>query len=134
MNNGDIADFSNCKIIITCNIQSTKAMGFNLSDNSDPLPIIEKQVLDLVTEKIIFDQLNKKDLRRILFNRLRKIQVNLKINDINLKFDFKFIKEFVDKNCFEVNAIENLNNAIELKIISQISNGVATQKTKIELS
>jgi ATP-dependent Clp protease ATP-binding subunit ClpA len=134
MNNGDIADFSNCKIIITCNIQSTKAMGFNLSDNSDPLPIIEKQVLDLVTEKIIFDQLNKKDLRRILFNRLRKIQVNLKINDINLKFDFKFIKEFVDKNCFEVNAIEDLNNTIELKIISQISNGVATQKTKIELS
>jgi ATP-dependent Clp protease ATP-binding subunit ClpA len=72
-------------------------MGFNSLDNSDPLPIIEKQVLDLVTEKIIFDQLNKKDLRRILFNRLKKIQLNLKMNDINLKFDFKFIKEFVNK-------------------------------------
>jgi ATP-dependent Clp protease ATP-binding subunit ClpC len=135
MNNGDIADFSNCKFIITCNIKSTQpTMGFNSADNSDPLPIIEKQVLDLVTEKIIFDTLNKKDLRRILFNRLKKIQLNLKMNDINLKFDFKFIKEFVDKNCCANNPIEDLNKVIESKIISQISDGIAAQKTKIVLS
>jgi ATP-dependent Clp protease ATP-binding subunit ClpC len=135
MNNGDIADFSNCKIIITCNVQSTKpTMGFNSLDNTDPLPIIEKQVLDLVTEKIIFDKLNKKDLRRILFNRLKKIQLSLKMNDLNLEFNFKFIKNFVDNNCCKDNPIEELNKAVELKVITMISDSILAQKLTVTLS
>jgi hypothetical protein len=55
------------------------------------------------------------------------------MNDINLKFDFKFIKEFVNKNCCNENPIEDLNKMIESKIISQISDGIAAQKAAITL-
>jgi ATP-dependent Clp protease ATP-binding subunit ClpA len=109
-------------------------MGFNSLDNTDPLPIIEKQVLDLVTEKIIFDKLNKKDLRRILFNRLKKIQLSLKMNDLNLEFNFKFIKNFVDNNCCKDNPIEELNKAVELKVITMISDSILAQKLTVTLS
>jgi ATP-dependent Clp protease ATP-binding subunit ClpA len=75
-------------------------------------------------EKIEFSLLKQKDLRRILFNRLKKIQNNLIIKDIKLNFNFNFIKSFVDKNCSEDNSIENLNLAIESKLIPDISNEI----------
>jgi ATP-dependent Clp protease ATP-binding subunit ClpC len=125
MNNGDIADFSNCKIFLTCSGKANaKSMGFNIDKNQSNEPTIEKQILDLITEKIEFSLLKQKDLRRILFNRLKKIQNNLIIKDIKLNFNFNFIKSFVDKNCSEDNSIENLNLAVESKLIPDISNEI----------
>ena len=135
MNNGDIADFSNCKIFLTCGGKANvKTMGFNIDKNQFNEPTIEKEILDLITEKVQFSSLKKKDLRRILFNRLKKIQSNLTIKDIKLNFNFKFIKEFIDKNYSEDNCIEKLNSAIESKLIPDISSKIINGNTILILN
>jgi ATP-dependent Clp protease ATP-binding subunit ClpC len=135
MNNGDIADFSNCKIFLTCGGKANvKTMGFNIDKNQFNEPTIEKEILDLITEKVQFSSLKKKDLRRILFNRLKKIQSNLTIKDIKLNFNFKFIKEFIDKNYSEDNCIEKLNSAIESKLIPDISSKIINGNTTLILN
>ena len=97
MSNGDIADFSNAKIFVTSGVENTKAMGFNSKEES-PTSSIFKELLSLVDCNIVLQQVRKKDIFRILYNRLQKTNEDLSLNNIKILFTTSFLKQFA-KSC-----------------------------------
>lgn len=134
MNNGDIADFSNCKIFITCSSFKTTELGFGAMSNNNPIPNINPNITKLIKEKIVFTALNSRGLRRVFYYKLKEIQGSLALQDIKLTFSFKFIKKFIQDNCSNENSVIELNDVIKSKLIPQISSQILTQNHEIKLS
>ena len=93
MSNGDIADFSNVKIFVTSGVDNTPSMGFN-SDKESPTSSIFKELLSLVDCNVLLEKVKKKDIFRILYNKLQKINEDLSLNNIKVTFTLGFLKKF----------------------------------------
>lgn len=132
MQNGDIADFSNCKIFVTSGVKSGASMGF-IKDEVLADSNIDPTLLKLISNKFSLNQLTKRDLRRILFNKLKDIRSAALIQDCEFSFDFSFLKRFVDENFKEDNSIKSLNEAIENNLIPDLSKRILKGEKKIEL-
>ena len=134
MNNGEIADFSNCKIFLTSALASGQpSVGFQVGTVSKENLKVDKNILPLIDDCFFLNKLTKKDLRRLLWTKLKRIKKNLKSNDIDLIFDFKFISDTVskiDKKKFRISA---LNNKIAKEITPFISKKILSGKLKINL-
>ena len=134
MNNGDIADFSNCKIFLTCALSSSQSsMGFQASKQSRENLMIHPDILSEVDDYFILKQLSDKDLRRLLWMKLKRLKNKLEDNDINLKVDFKYIKDTVDQVKKEKNKTEALNKKILSEINPYISSAILKGKKNIKL-
>lgn len=123
MSNGDIADFSNCKIFLFCDSENKKnSLGFNTGGESkeETQPSLDVELLKLIKNRIKLVHPRKRALRRILFNRLNHIKKISIIQGFEFNFDFKFLKTFVDDNYDQENPIKKLIEAIEEKITSKI--------------
>lgn len=132
MSNGDLADFSHCKFVITCDSSKKTSMGFN-SGKEGETPNLKQDILNLVEKSLFLSNPSQVDLRRIVFNKLKQIKSNLFLQNIDLEFDFKFIKKFVDENKCDDNCVESLSLAIEDKIVNIISERVGKGDSKISL-
>ena len=134
MNNGEIADFSNCKIFLTSALASGQpSMGFQVEEVSKANLRVDKNILPLIDDCFFLNKLTKKDLRRLLWTKLKRIKKNLKSNDIDLIFDFKFISDTVSKIDKEKLRISALNNKIAKEITPFISKKILSGKSKIRL-
>ena len=134
MNNGEIADFSNCKIFLTSALASGQpSMGFQVGEVSKENLRVDKNILPLIDDCFFLNKLTKKDLRRLLWTKLKRIKKNLKSNDIDLIFDFKFISDTVSKINKEKFRINALNNKIAKEITPFISKKILSGKSKIRL-
>lgn len=132
MSNGDVADFSNCKFIFTCGADESSSMGFNsLKENLGPK--LNKKLLALMEKSFFLSSPLPKDLRRIVYNRLNKIKIGLSFHDVNFNFNFKFIKNLVEKNKCEENCVEMVNDAIEKDIVDEISAKILKGDKEISL-
>ena len=120
MSNGDMADFSNCKFIFTCGTNQSSSMGFNAEKQSGT-PKLNKKLESLLEASFYLSNPSKRDLRRIVCNKLRNLKNNLKFQNIDLLFDFKFINNFVKRNQCEENCVEAINKAVEKDIIGEVS-------------
>jgi ATP-dependent Clp protease ATP-binding subunit ClpA len=132
MTNGDIADFSNCKFIFTCGSTKSSSMGFK-TEEEVPSPNLNGDFLSLIEKTMLLSSPSKLDLRRIVFNRLKEIKANLFFQNINLDFDFKFIKELVDKNSCDGDCVGVINSAIEESVVDVISSKILKGETSISL-
>ena len=132
MNSGEIADFSNCKFFLTGDTLEEKSMGFSGSKEV-PRPKISPDLSKYFTSNIFFSQLTKRDLRRVLWSKLNQMNKKFAINDIKLVYDFKLIKNFVDKVDREDNAIQALNKEFENKIKKRVATAILDGKTTINL-
>tara|TARA_R110002020_G_scaffold238465_1_gene450993 strand:+ start:122 stop:2437 length:2316 start_codon:yes stop_codon:yes gene_type:complete len=134
MNNGEIADFSNCKIFLTSALASGQpSMGFQTGEVGRENLRVDKNILPLVDECFFLNKLTQKDLRRLLWTKLKTIKKNLEGSNINLTFDFKFICNAVreiDKEKFRIRA---LNDKIAKEITPLISEKILNGKSKIRL-
>jgi len=124
MSNGDIADFSNVKIFVTSGVENTSSMGFN-SDKESPTSSIFKELLSLVDCNVLLQQIKKKDIFRILYNKLQKINDDLRLNKIEVVFTLSFLKKFA-RSCknlvdFEERFETHINKFICEKITENCS-------------
>ena len=134
MNNGDIADFSNCKIFLTCALSSSQSsMGFRNSREPKENLMIHPDILSEVDDYFILKQLSDKDLRRLLWMKLKKLKNRLEDNDIDLKVDFEYIKDAVDQVKKEKNKTEALSKKILSEINPYISSAILKGKKNIKL-
>ena len=134
MNNGEIADFSNCKIFLTSALASGQpSMGFRVEEVSKENLKVDKNILALVDDCFFLNKLTERDLRRLLWTKLKKIKNNLKSNDIDLIFDFEFIKETVSKIQEEKFRVSALNKKIAKEITPLISKKILKGELQIKL-
>jgi ATP-dependent Clp protease ATP-binding subunit ClpC len=133
MNNGDVADFSNCKIFLTSCLSHTSQLGFNIERSRNDDPLIHKDIYSLVKNSFILNELKTKDLRRILWNKLRNIKANLEDNGVYLDFTVKYISNNVEKIKDEASPIKSLNELVASKIKPFISECISNGNDKIKL-
>lgn len=95
LSSGDIADFSNTQLIITCDSTSQKTMGF-AKNQDEPTPAVD---LGNSCYHLPLEILSEKSLRRFIYNKLIKISSNISVWGPNRKieFDFDFLKKFAAK-------------------------------------
>ena len=94
---------------------------------------MDKNILPLVDDCFFLNKLTERDLRRLLWTKLKRIKKNLKSNDIDLIFDFKFIKETVSKIQKEKSKVSALNKKIAKEITPLISKKILKGKLQIKL-
>ena len=133
MSNGDIADFSNCKFIFTSSKQkASSSMGF-ISDGKNEKPNLNKKIEETLQKSFCLHPPSKQDLRRIVYNKLKQIKLNLQFKNIEFNFDFKFIKDFVNKNSCSDDCVKIINKAIEDDLIENISKKVLNGEKDINV-
>ena len=128
MPNGDIADFSNSKIFVTSGIQNDNSMGFN-SSSEIPVPSVFKELISLFDYNAFLSPLRKKDIFRVLYHKLEKINLDLQINDIEIIFSLGFLKRFAKESKNLVDFEERFEEKINKFICGQIT----LNKSKINL-
>jgi len=107
-------------------------MGFvkdEVSANSN----VNSDLLKLIHNKFSLAPLTKRDLRRILYNKLNEIKLAANIQNCEFAFKFPFLKRFVDENYKEDDRVKSLNDAIEKKLIPSLSESILNGGKKIEL-
>ena len=134
MMNGDIADFSNCKIFLTCALSNSQSsMGFQASEKTKDNLLIHPDILSQVDDYFILKELDDKDLRRLLWTKLKRLKNRLRDNDINLEFDFDYIFNTVDKIGKVKNKTEALSNKILSEITPHISDAILSGEENVKL-
>ena len=134
MSNGDIADFSNVKIFVTSGVENTSSMGFN-SDKESPTSSIFKELLSLVDCNVLLKQVKKKDIFRILYNKLQKINEDLRLNNIEVTFTLDFLKKFARSSKNLVDFEERFDTHINKFICEKITENCSKiNLNKINLS
>ena len=134
MSNGDMADFTNCKIFLTSDISNSQlSMGFQEASLEKDNLMIHPDILSLVDECFPLKQINEKGLRRLLWMKLKRLKNRLQDNDINLSFDFEYIKETIKSILNENIKIEALSKKILSEITPFVSDSVLKGEKNIKL-
>jgi len=120
MPDGDIADFSNSKIFVTSGIENDNSMGFN-SSSETPVASVFKELVSLFDYNVFLSPLRKKDIFRVLYHKLEKINLDLQINDIEIVFSLGFLKKFAKESKSLVDFEERFEEKINKFICGQIT-------------
>jgi len=128
MSNGDIADFSNSKIFVTSGVENDSSMGFNCSAET-PTAAVFKELSVFFDCHVFLKQLKKKDIFRVLWQKLHGINKDLKINGISLTYSLGFLKSFAKNS---KNLID-FQKRFDEKINKFICHQITLDKVKINL-
>ena len=135
MNNGDMADFTNCIIFLTSDLSNSQSsMGFQEAKSDKDNLMIHPDILKHVDECFPLKEIDERGLRRILWMKLKRLKNRLKDNEVELNFDFKYIKSIIDSLSNEKVKIEALNKKILSEITTYVSNSILEGNKKIQLS
>lgn len=129
MSNGDIADFTNCKIFLTSSLVESKSMGFN-SDLEDPESVVFSELKQYFDCELFLHKLTERDIRRVLWQKLNKIKNSLSASCVSLDFKFNFIKDF----CSKISSLSILEEKIESVINKFITDKLLERQSLINLS
>ena len=134
MSNGDIADFTNCKIFLTSAVSTSQSsMGFQKETSDKDNLIIHPDILSLVDECFSLKELNSKGLRRLLWSKLNRLKNRLKDNNIELTFNFNYIKHIVSQIDKEKIKVDALSKKMLSEITPFVSERVLSGEKNIEL-
>ena len=128
MANGDIADFSNSKIFVTSGVQNDSSMGFNSSSES-PVSSVFEELISLFDCNVFLRELRKKDIFRVLWYKLKKVNCDLQINDIEVVCSLKFLKKFAK----ESKSLVDFEKRFDEKINKFICQQITSNNSKIDL-
>lgn len=134
---GRKVDFRNTIIIMTSNLGSrslfeTKAVGFNADNESQAKlradrvnqalkQFFRPEFLNRIDETIIFDELNKKQLRQIVSLLTRRLVLRLKAKKINLRLSRAALDKIAQDGYDPENGARPLRRAIQNDIEDQIA-------------
>lgn len=134
MSNGDIADFTNCKIFLTSAISSSQSsMGFQGAASDKDNLVIHPDILSLVDECFSLKELDNKGLRRLLWSKLSRLKSRLQDNSIELTFNFDYLKSIVSEILNEKVKVQALSKKILSEITPFVSEKVLSGEKKIKL-
>lgn len=133
IDSGDVADFTNCKFFLTSDsVDSQKSMGFHGSKANNTSSVIEEHLTKHFVFNEFLEPLSKKDIRRILWKKIKILQNQMNLNNIKLSYNFKFLKQFVDKH-FAADKVADFDNAFEAHIRTYVFRQMMANKSTIEL-
>ena len=134
MSNGDVADFTNCKIFLTSDISSSQsAMGFQgVISDKDNLKI-HPDILSLVDECFSLRQIDEEGLRSLLWMKLKRLKNRLNDNDIILSFDNDYINATIKSILHEKIKVEALSKKIVSEITPFVSDSILKGEKNIKL-
>ena len=95
--------------------------------------MIHPELLSQIDDYFILKELTEKDLRRLLWMKLKRLKNRLEDNDIYLNFDFDYIKRVTEEICKSKNKTEALNKKILSEITPYISDKTLKGDKNIEL-
>ena len=95
--------------------------------------MIHPDIASLIEEPFSLRELNERELRRLLWMKLKILKNRLKDNDIGLEFDFNYLKEMISQLKEEKNKAEALNKKILSEITPCISGAVLKGEQNIKL-
>ena len=95
--------------------------------------MIHRDILSLIDEPFSLRELNERELRRLLWMKLKVLKNRLKDNDIDLKFNFNYLREVISQLKSEKNKAEALNKKILSEIMPSISDTILKGDQKIKL-
>lgn len=107
-------------------------MGF-VSENENGVPNLNKKLQETLQKSFCLLAPSKRDLRRIVYNKLKQIKLNLRFKNIQFNYDFKFIKDFVNKNSCSTDCVKVINKAIEEDLIEKISKKVLNGEKDVDI-
>ena len=87
----------------------------------------------MIKNSFILNELKVKDLRRILWNKLKNIKNNLEDNGVLLDFTVRYICSNVEEIKNDVSPIKSLNEVVSSKIKPFISECISNGNDKIKL-
>ena len=132
MSNGDIADFSNSKIFVTSGVVDDTSMGFNSSLES-PTAAVFKDLSSFFDCHVFLNKLKKKDIFRVLSQKLSGINKDLKINGIEVVYTLSFLKKFANRSKNLIDFQKRFDDKINKFICHQITlNETVIDLNKIE--
>ncbi|MDB4317744.1 AAA family ATPase [bacterium] len=129
MSNGDIADFSNAKIFVTSGVGNSASMGFK-SSGEIPTSSVFKELLSLVDCNILLKEVRKKDIFKILYGKLQKINEDLKLNNMEVVFTLNFLKKFARSS----KGLVDFENRFDDQITKFICEEITKNTAKINLN
>jgi len=130
--NGDCADFSNCKFFLTSRKASNNKLGFNSSKETSE-SVIPTELCSSFNSNLFLHKLDEKALRRVLWHKLTKIKKSLNIKNVELDFDFNFLKSFVKENSSKRHEIQDLSKSFDFKINKYVQARLIKGEKKINL-
>ena len=141
-NKGRFVNFKNCIIIMTSNIgsqyiQKIEKYGFNNLENNEDVydyqstkekinnslkDFFKPEFLNRLDEIIIFDLLNKEEIKKIVFLEMEKIKSRLKDRDIRLNFEEKVL-DYITENSFDTHyGARPIKRFIQNNILNNLAN------------
>lgn len=103
-------------------------MGFN-SSSEEPVSSVFEELMSLFDCNVFLKELRKKDIFRVLWYKLKKVNSDLKINDIEVVFTLKFLKKFAK----ESKNLIDFEKRFEEKINKFICQQITSNNPKIDL-
>ena len=95
-------------------------MGFNSKEDS-PTSSIFKELLSLVDCNLVLKEVRKKDIFRILYHKIKKINEDLRLSNIEVEFTLSFLKKFARSSKNLVDFEERFDTYINKFICEKIT-------------
>lgn len=136
-NNEEIR-FDNNIIIMTSNIGCNKFhVGFNTDKKNDILSelknILGAEMVNRINHTFVFKNLNKKDVKKIVFSELDKLRKKFGLDKENLKISSNVIEKIVEESKFEQFGARKIENIIKNKIYDVVIDEIMKKSVKITI-
>lgn len=132
LSNGDIADFSNCKFIITAPSLNSGSLGFSKETKQSSINL-NGSLKNYISYSIGLSEPTKESLRTIIIENLERIKENLQEKFIDVKYDDSLVDDLVNKTEKRENQLNYIKSQIEKSISSFIIEKIEEGETKIIL-
>ncbi len=134
--NGKLVRFDNVLIIMTTNIGfSRNTIGFNNVTEEKIISKLKKyfsvEFINRIYNFIIFNNFNKKDITKIINNKIKEIRN--KFSNIEIKIEKNVINEIIEMSDYNEFGARKIDKLIQDKIETIIIDNIMNSKDKLEI-
>ena len=137
--NGETIYLNDNTIIMTSNIGFHKEkIGFNKNKservNTELRKVLSTEFVNRIQHTIIFNDLNKSDIRKILTKRIKQIEKFYEDKKISLTINKNIYDEIIQESNYEIFGARKLNKIIENRIDNIIIENIFEGKKEMNIS
>ena len=127
---GEYIYFNNVIIIMTSSLNCNN-LGFKPNENYNLKEYFSESFINKIDEIIVFDNLDKKTVEKIIKNRINEL---LNKYDIQIHYDNTIIDEIINMSEYKLYGASKINSIINNKINNLIINELINNNKKIHLT
>ena len=131
---GNKVSFHNTIIILTSNIgYESEQIGFNeKNDNQEEIRnILSTAFVNRINKIMYFNSLKIDDIRKIVYNKIKKIITKYDKYNIKIKINNNFVEKIINECDYNIYGARKLNKIIEDKIDNLVIDGIINKESKI---